>query len=75
MIKYSAMSYNEAMEMINDYVADHSDNENLVIEHRSADCSSFPCPLGLDTWSGETSAIYVWDSEENEDVFAVAYWD
>lgn len=47
---------------------------NYIIEERSADCDDFPCPRGLDSWGGETSAIYIYDMEENEDKLAVAYW-
>lgn len=48
---------------------------NFMIEDRSADCDAFPCPCGLDSWSGETSALYIYDYEENEEKFAVAYWE
>lgn len=47
---------------------------NFTIEDRSADCDAFPSPRGLDSWSGETSALYIYDYEENEEKFAVAYW-
>ena len=54
------MYYEDAMqharEMVNQLAADgirgHIDDIN-------ADCSAFPCPDGLDSWSGETCAITV----------------
>lgn len=46
---------------------------NYIIEERSADCDNFPCPRGLDSWGGETSAYYIYN-EENEEILAVAYW-
>lgn len=47
---------------------------NFIVEDHSADCAAFPCPRGLDSWSGETSALYIYN-EENEEVYAVAYWE
>lgn len=48
--------------------------DKCTVTDRSADCDAFPCPHGLDSWSGETSALYIEDEDLNE-VFAVAYWE
>lgn len=45
-----------------------------IIEHGSCDCDSFPVPDGVDTWSGETGCVRVYD--ENGDLYyAAAYWE
>lgn len=40
----------------------------------SVDCDKVDCPRELDSWSGETSAIYVC-SDENGIEEVVAYWE
>lgn len=69
----SAYTYSEAEEMVNDF-AKYYDG-NCRIEYRSADCSAFPCPREMDSWGGETCAIYVIDEDSNKEVYAVAYWN
>lgn len=39
----------------------------------SVGCSSFNCPVELDSWSGEVSAIEVVDDDFNT-IAVVAYW-
>ncbi len=64
--------YEDAQELVNDFVKDYEGN--CYVEEGSASCSSFPCPQELDTWGGETSAIYVYDEDSNEELLSVAYW-
>lgn len=40
----------------------------------SVDCSKCDCPKELDSWSGETGAIYVC-SDDNGIEEVVAYWE
>lgn len=61
----------DAVKMVNDFVNGRND---VVVEECPASCSSFPCPDGLESWSGETSGIYVYDCETGEELLAVAYW-
>lgn len=44
------------------------------LEDGSVDCDKVDCPRELDSWSGETSAIFVC-SEENGIEEVVAYWE
>jgi hypothetical protein len=61
----------EAEKMVNDFV---NGRDDVVVEERPASCSAFPCPVGLESWSGETSGVYVYDINTGEELFAVAYW-
>ena len=81
-MRTSVITYNEAINEVKDFFAGENLNWNgekyvndYKIEEGSADCSAFSCPRGLDDWSGEVSAIYIYDIEKNEEVFAVAYWE
>jgi hypothetical protein len=74
--RITAVTYNEALagvnqraELLKEY------GINTYVEERSADCSAFPCPNELGTWSGETNAIYLYNDETNEEMFACAYWE
>lgn len=66
----SVVKKSEALEMVNAYIDGEKD---LNIRKGAADCSNFPCPEELDSWSGQTNAFYVEDADGNE-VYAVAYW-
>lgn len=75
-MRTSVMNYEEANEMVNDFIADAKENGmNVYVEDNAADCCHFPCPRALGSWSGETSALYVYDADTNEEVYAVAYWE
>lgn len=66
----SVLLQEEAQELIANYVGD---SENYHVEERSTNCESFPCPTELESWSGETNAIFVYNLDM-EEVYAVAYW-
>lgn len=68
----SAYSYEEASAKVQSYV--NSYEYKCYVREGAADCSAFPCPKELDTWSGETSAIYVYDEASCAEVYAVAFW-
>jgi hypothetical protein len=61
----------DAERLVNDFV---NGRDDVVVEERPASCSTFPCPDGLESWSGETSGVYVYDCNTGEELFAVAYW-
>ena len=70
----SAYRYEEASAMVQDYVNNYEGK--CYVREGVADCSAFPCMIKeLETWSGETWAIYVYDEESGEEVYAVAYWE
>lgn len=80
-MRTSVITYNEAVNEVKDFFREKGlewNNEKYInqytVRENSADCDAFPCPRGLDSWSGETSALYVEDEDLNE-VFAVAYWE
>lgn len=75
-MRTSTLTYNEALAEVNQRVEWlKEDGVNTYIEERSADCSAFPCPNELGTWSGETNAIYLYNEETNEEIFVCAYWE
>ena len=45
-----------------------------TVQCSTADCKRFPLPEGLDNWSGETLAYYVYDENMDEQL-AVAFWE
>lgn len=80
-MRTSVINYNEAVNEVKEWFKDRGLEWNgkkyvgdYSVEERSADCEAFPCPRGLDTWSGEISAIYICN-EDCEELFAVAYWE
>ena len=58
-----------ARELVNELAADGIRGH---IDDISADCSAYPCPACLESWSGETCAITVTTLEGV--VFDCAYW-
>lgn len=68
-MRKSVLTYEEAMELVSDY----SGRDDCRVVEAAASCHEFPCPCELDSWSGETNAIYVYDDATNEEIFAVAY--
>ena len=80
-MRISVITYNEAVNEVKDFFREKGlewNNEKYInqytVRESSADCDAFPCPRGLDSWSGETSALYIEDEDLNE-IFAVAYWE
>lgn len=67
----SFYKYEDALEYAQERVKDIKDG---YIEDGSVDCDKVDCPRELDSWSGETSAIFVC-SEENGIEEIVAYWE
>lgn len=61
----------DAERVVNDFVNGRDDVE---VEERPASCSAFPCPDGLESWSGETSGVFVYDCNTGEELLGVAYW-
>ena len=65
------MYYEDAMqqarEIVNELAAD-----DISIDDISADCCAYPCPDGLESWSGETCAITV--TTLDGVIFDCAYW-
>lgn len=78
-MRTSAYLYSDAVKLVNKFLKTEGAPEwcgerwigDFRVVRGSADCDAFPCPM--ESWSGETSAIYVYDNE-GEEVFAVAYW-
>lgn len=72
-MRTSTMYYEDALqharELVNELAADGIKGH---IDDINADCSAYPCPDGLDSWSGETCAITVTTLEGV--VFDCAYW-
>lgn len=66
----SFYKYQDALEYAQEQVKDIKDG---YLEDGSVDCDKVDCPREMDSWSGETSAIYVC-SEENGIEEVVAYW-
>lgn len=79
-MRTSVINYSEAINEVKEWLKDENlewNGEkyvgNYIVKDGSADCDAFPCPYGMDSWGGETSALYVYN-EYNEELFAVAYW-
>lgn len=80
-MRTSVINYSEAINEVKEWLKDENLEwngqkyiGNFIVEEHPADCNAFPCPRGLDTWSGETSAFYIYN-EDCEELFAVAYWE
>jgi hypothetical protein len=67
----SFCKYQDALEYAQEQVKNLKDG---YIEDGSVDCDKVDCPRELDSWSGETSAIFVC-SEENGIEEIIAYWE
>lgn len=67
----SFYKYEDALEYAKECVEDF---ENGYLEDGSVDCDKVDCPRELDSWSGETGAIFVWDND-NKLVKVIAYWE
>lgn len=68
MIRKAYYYEKDAKEVAEAYLPD-----NGYIEESSNDCSKYPCPRELDSWSGETNVYNVYN-ENDELVASVAYW-
>ena len=80
-MRTSVINYNEAVNEVKEWLKDRGLEWNgkknvgdYSVEDKSADCSTFPCPRELDSWSGEVNALYIYN-EDCEELFAVAYWE
>lgn len=73
-MRTSVINYDEALQEVNNFLDDY-ELDSIYAEEGAASCSNFPCPEGLDNWSGETNAIYVYHIPTGEEVFACAYWN
>lgn len=72
-MRTSTMYYEAAMEQARELVMDlAAAGISGRIEDINADCSAYPCPDGLESWSGETCAITV--TTLDGVVFDCAYW-
>lgn len=67
----SFYKYQDALEYAQEQVKNLKDG---YLEDGSVDCDKVDCPREMDSWSGETSAIFVC-SEENGIEEVVAYWE
>ncbi|MBQ2046109.1 MAG: hypothetical protein II260_02865 [Muribaculaceae bacterium] len=67
----SFYKYQDALAYAQEQVKDFKDG---YLEDGSVDCDKVDCPREMDSWSGETSAIFVC-SEENGIEEVVAYWE
>ena len=67
------MFYEDALTMARELVNDLAESGVTGhIDDINADCCSYPCPDGLDSWSGETCAITV--TTLDGVIFDCAYW-
>lgn len=71
-MRVSTLTYEECTQRVDEFLNDY--RGDVYVEEGAADCSKFPCPRGLDDWSGETNAIYVYDVSTGEEIFSCAYW-
>jgi hypothetical protein len=69
----SVVTYEQCHEEVDNFLNTYSGD--VYVERGSANCSAFPCPDILESWSGETNAIYVYDVSSREEIFACAYWE
>lgn len=67
----SFYKYEDALAYAQEQVKDLKDG---YLKDGSVDCDKVDCPRELDSWSGETGAIYVC-SDENGIEEVVAYWE
>ena len=67
----SFLKYNEALEYAQEQVKEINGG---YLEEGTVDADKVDCPRELDSWSGETGAIFVC-SEENGIEEVVAYWE
>lgn len=71
-MRLSTLTYEECITIVDAFLNDY--RGDVYVESGAADCAKFDCPRGLDDWSGETSAVYVYDVSTGEEVLACAYW-
>lgn len=81
-MRTSVLNHSEAINEVKEWLKDENLEWNgkqkhigdFIVEDNSADCSAFPCPRELDSWSGEVNALYIYN-EDGKELFAVAYWE
>lgn len=72
-MRTSTLTYEQCTQQVDNFLNGFSGD--VYVESGAADCAKFPCPSELDSWSGETNAVYVYDVSTGEEIFACAYWE
>lgn len=67
--RYSEYNAKDARELANSLIP-----AGGYIESGCGDCEAYPCPVELDSWSGQISTFDVYD-EDGDCIAQVAYWE
>ena len=71
-MRESTLSYNEALQMAQEFVHDTCEGQDVEIVDIECDCDKYPCPRELGSWSGTTCGVAVVDCK-GRNIYEVAY--